>query len=572
MRRFAHKTILKPLCLLIMLCSCFVAFADQIPLQAHQTAGRTVFLEWQVGTGVTDIYRRYPGESQSVLIGSTQSNSWTDRHGRAVCCDTVYYEVHRGADSGTVEIEVCDNEPTSPAQWSVVTVDQNTQRITLKWIASQDTDIMGYMICEGSPSMAIDTVYGRENTTYTYLQDTDIYVHQFKICAFDSCHRASALTSQCNNVVVVLESEPCSRTLTATWNSYENMPSGVGRFELWASQDDAPFALVGQQAGNSDGSFVFNVSDNCQSVRVYVRIVSSDGAHIAFSNCSRVSFSPSERPAYLYLRKVSVADNGTTVLVVGETDASWSDHYYTVYRSVGDGATREVGRCRPTATGQLVWYDKEAHPDQEIHTYCFGITDSCGRNEIFSEKGSTILPSLRRQGDNGELEWNVYQGWEGTTMYSVYVSGLESDLWQLAGSTTDTRMPNIFDVTTGLSRYKVIAFEGSDSRYRHSDSVQSVQLIYSPHIDIWMSNSFTPLENSNNRIGPVSAYINPDGYSFSIYNRMGLKVFTSSVPSECWDGTYKGQLQLSGAYTYLIKYRQNDGTMQQMVGTILMIY
>lgn len=569
MRRAIHKMILLPLFLLI---SQVTAFADHFPVQASQTGSRTVQLIWEAGSGTTEIYRQYPGENQLVLIGSTESNIWTDHQSRAVCCDTVYYEVRRASDTGSAEVVVCDNEPTSPAQWGVVSVDQGSQHITLQWTASQDNDIMGYMICEGTPSIAIDTVYGRTNTNYTFLLDTCIYVHQFRICAFDSCRRASALTPLCNNIVVILENEPCSRSLTATWNSYQNMPSEVGRYELWVSQDDAPFVIVGQQAGQSTESIVFTVSEECQSVQAYIKAVSTDGTLIAYSNCTKKVFATSERPEFLYLRKVSVDDNCNVVTVVGETDATWIGHEYKVYRSVGDGAAREIGRCFPTAAGQLIWQDKGVEPKSEIYTYYFGVVDGCGRNEMFSEKGNTIKPIIQRQGGNTDLVWNAYEGWEGTTMYSVYMCPVGSELWQLAGSTTDTRLPNITSDAIGQCQYKVAAFEGPDSRYKLYDSVQSVPVIYRPHIEIWMPNSFTPLESSNKSIGPIAAYINPEGYSFSIYNRQGLMMFSTTTPNENWDGTYKGHLQPFGAYTYIVKYRQSDGSMQQMVGTILLIY
>ena len=96
--------------------------------------------------------------------------------------------------------------------------------------------------------------------------------------------------------------------------------------------------------------------------------------------------------------------------------------------------------------------------------------------------------------------------------------------------------------------------------------------VYNPHTDIWMPNAITPLENSNNAVCPVSVYINPDQYSFSIYNRMGLCIFSSTTPGQSWDGTYNGHHVPEGAYTYIINYLQSDGSRQQKTGTILIIY
>ena len=348
MRQSGHIKMLLPLCLLAMLIFCRVAIAEPISLQVHQIAGRTVQLDWDAGTGTTDIYRRYPDENQLSLIGSTSSNTWTDRHNRSVCNDTVYYVVRRGGDEGSAAINISDNEPTAPAQWGVVTVDQALQHIKLEWIASQDTDIMGYLVLEGTPSLVFDTVYGRTNTTYIYTQDSCTQVREFRINAFDSCRKASALTDQCNNMVLHLESEPCSRTLTARWNTYNNMPSGLGRYELWVSQDDAAFVLAGQQNNISDTSIDFTITEECQQVKAYVKAVSADGTLEALSNIKQEVLATSQRPSLLYLRKVSVSDDGKNVTVVGQTDTSWAGHQYTVYRSVGDGFHHTVWNSERT--------------------------------------------------------------------------------------------------------------------------------------------------------------------------------------------------------------------------------
>ena len=571
MRQSGHIKMLLPLCLLAMMLCCRAAMADPISLQAHQIAGRTVQLEWDAGTGTTDIYRRYPDENQLSLIGSTSSNTWTDRHNRSVCNDTVYYVVRRGGDEGSAAINISDNEPTAPAQWGVVTVDQALQHIKLEWIASQDTDIMGYLVLEGTPSFVIDTVYGRTNTSYTYTQDSCMQVREFRIYAFDSCRKASALTEQCNNMVLHLESEPCSRTLTARWNTYNNMPSGLGRYELWVSQDDAAFVLAGQQNNISDTSIDFTITEECQQVKAYVKAVSADGTLEALSNIKQEVLATSQRPSILYLRKVSVSDDGKNVTVVGQTDTSWAGHQYTVYRSVGGGAANVAGFCTASATGGLVWTDRGVNLDEK-HTYFFGITDGCGRNEMRSQKGSTILVELVTEGNSTNLQWNAYEGWQGTTTYGVLTCRGESNLWQLEGTTTNNWMPNVSDGAGGLCRYKVAAFEGPDSQYGHSDSLQSTVAVYNPHTDIWMPNAITPLENSNNAVCPVSVYITPDQYSFSIYNRMGLCIFSSTTPGQSWDGTYNGHHVPEGAYTYIINYLQSDGSRQQKTGTILIIY
>ncbi|MCR4816618.1 MAG: ATP-binding cassette domain-containing protein [Bacteroidales bacterium] len=560
------------LMLAVMLTTASFSKADTIPLQAQQTATRVVELTWSGTTGQTTVSRRYPGETAWSAIGATAAMSWTDRHHRAVCGDTVYYSVACGSDQGSAAVFVSDIDPTAPAEWGVVTVDELSQHIVLSWEPSADTDIMGYLVCEGTPSIAIDTVFGRLNTSYTYTLDSCLSARLFRVCAFDSCRQASALTSSCNNIVLALSAPPCSTTLTASWNHYQNMPSGVGAYELWISRDNAQYQRIAQ-VGNDISNYSFEVADGVADIKLHLKAVSANGQYVSQSNIVQHHMDAADRPEDFYLRKVSVYGDEKDVCVLGHTDPAFPVTDYTVYRSTDDGAFSAVGHCSPDPTGTLEWRDGNVQPKKATYSYCFGVTDACGRSEIRTAQGNTLSPKIQTVGTTGgvTLSWKAYTGWTGTTSYQIISSPIDSDIWQSEGSTTDTSysLDGSGDV---LLRYKVLAFEGANSQYRLFDSLQSVQSYHQPFTNIWMPNAFTPLENTNNTVRPRFSYANPEGYSFVIYNRQGQLVFSSTDVTESWDGHFGGTLQPMGAYVYKITYRQNDGTDQYIVGTITMIY
>ena len=548
------------------------AVADTIPVQAVQTAPRTVNVSWTDGYGTVTVSRLYPDQDLPSLIATTPLTSTVDRQHRAVCDDTVRYVVTNGVDSGFAAVLVTDNEPTAPPEWGVVTMDHTTGQIVLHWDPSPDTDIMGYLVFEGTPHLVIDTLFGRLNTTYAFPPEEETYVHQFCICAFDSCRKASPLTTLCNNIVVITENEPCSNTYQATWNSYFNMPSGIGSYELWVSQNEAPFRREAIVLPDDETSATFTVGEGCSLLRLYVKTVSADGASTALSNLLEIDIASALLPEKVYLRSVTVGEAQQTVTLTAETDAGWQGADYSIYRSTGGSTPQVVGHCRPSPTGQIEWHDPSARPDEAIYTYCVGVSDRCGRNEKRSQKGSTILPTLETNGGQTSLAWNPYEGWDGTTSYNVYIAGPQGAPWNFIGSTTATSLADVQGDIEGLRRYKVVACEGSDSRYALDDTAQSAVIAYRPRSEIWMPNAFTPLENSNNSVAPQASYISPDGYSFTVYNRDGLLVFSSTTPGEAWDGHRNGTLLPMGAYTYIITYRQNDGSRQQMKGTIMLIH
>jgi len=66
-------------------------------------------------------------------------------------------------------------------------------------------------------------------------------------------------------------------------------------------------------------------------------------------------------------------------------------------------------------------------------------------------------------------------------------------------------------------------------------------------------NAFTPNNDGKNDCFGIRHWGNADVKQFSIYNRWGKLIFQTSDPSECWDGTWKGQQQSGGGYIYIIR-------------------
>lgn len=557
--------------LIVLLLQVVCCVADTIPLQVVQTAPRTVQLSWSTSAATT-IFRQYPEEGVPVAIATVSGTQYVDHQCRAVCDDTVRYSISQqiGAtlNEGYASQLMTDNEPTSPAEWGVVSVDQSGQTLRLQWEPSADTDIMGYMVCEGSPSIAIDTVFGRLNTQYTPADYPVDSVWHFRICAFDSCRQASALTEVCNNLVVTLSSEPCDRQVTLQWNEYLNMPDGVQRYEVWVSEDGGIMRHEVDVDAGGPMHALFTVAESTMSVAAEVRAVSADGQHFSRSNRVGETFATSERPAYFYLRKVSVCDDNVTVHLLAQTDPTYSGTDYTVYRSDDHGASYAVGQCHPEVDGTLRWTDHNAHPAEHVYTYWLGVVDGCGRNELFTQQGSTLLPILEKEGATLRLTWNTYEGWEGTTQYVV--SAYDVDHNPLATHSTTSTSLTLQSGEQGPQLFRISAFEGANSQYTHADSLQSATVTHHPQTTMWVPNAFAPDENANNHFRPYFSYVDPDSYHFAVYNRQGMLLFATSDPNTAWDGTAQGQPQPQGVYVYKVEY-QASNMPQYKLGTVLLI-
>lgn len=86
----------------------------------------------------------------------------------------------------------------------------------------------------------------------------------------------------------------------------------------------------------------------------------------------------------------------------------------------------------------------------------------------------------------------------------------------------------------------------------------------------YMANAFTPNGDGVNDCFGIKYWGKINTLQFAIYDRYGKKVFYTESPTGCWDGTFNGEKQPSGAYIYHIIANTNCGTVEKK-STILLI-
>ena len=76
-------------------------------------------------------------------------------------------------------------------------------------------------------------------------------------------------------------------------------------------------------------------------------------------------------------------------------------------------------------------------------------------------------------------------------------------------------------------------------------------------------------DNVNNRFEVYGEGI--EYVTMQVYNRIGEKIFESSNQQVGWDGTYKGELQNPGVYTYYVSVEYLDGKVIDRKGSVTLI-
>ena len=114
--------------------------------------------------------------------------------------------------------------------------------------------------------------------------------------------------------------------------------------------------------------------------------------------------------------------------------------------------------------------------------------------------------------------------------------------------------------------YTLEATNGEGCKGKDSITIHVIQFT-----DIFVPNGFTP--NNDGRNDVIRPYF-PGSYTlreFSVYDRWGMKLFTTSQRGAGWNGTFAGQLQTTAVYVWMLKLTDKMGMTIERKGTFTLI-
>jgi gliding motility-associated-like protein len=149
-------------------------------------------------------------------------------------------------------------------------------------------------------------------------------------------------------------------------------------------------------------------------------------------------------------------------------------------------------------------------------------------------------------------------------------SGGLNYLWSPATGLTSTNIYNpvgVYNGTVDSIRYKLIVSDIAGC----SDSAFVTVKVYKVKPTIFVPTAFTPNnDGKNDLIYPISVGIKKINY-FSIYNRWGELVFTTTVDRAGWDGSISGRTQDSGVFVWMVSALDYTGRAVFLKGTVALI-
>ena len=130
--------------------------------------------------------------------------------------------------------------------------------------------------------------------------------------------------------------------------------------------------------------------------------------------------------------------------------------------------------------------------------------------------------------------------------------------WDFGNGTTDntkTPAPIHYPILSTEKIYKVSLIV-KNAAGCFDTAYNDIKVLKSCYIAV--PNAFTPNgDGLNDYLYPLNAY-KADNLEFSVYNRLGQRIFYTTDWTKKWDGTINGDRQDSGVYVWMLKYTNHD--------------
>ncbi len=155
---------------------------------------------------------------------------------------------------------------------------------------------------------------------------------------------------------------------------------------------------------------------------------------------------------------------------------------------------------------------------------------------------------------------------EGQSVQLNVTGGGTSFSWSPSTGLSDPHIQNPVATPISNTTYTVTALNEAGCR-----AVDSVFIKVNPTDGIFVPSAFTPNNDGKNDIFKPVMGFQFTLLDFSIYNRWGQRIFSTSQKGIGWNGKYRGGLQGSGVYVWMLKAVGGNNLLIEKKGTIALI-
>lgn len=460
-----------------------------------------------------------------------------------------------------------------------VSIDTLSGEVVIDWLRTYQKDTYGYVIYKEDNSgflVEIDTVWGWNNTSYNYVENTSIESLSYSIAAFDSCftqtnppsYQTSAKADVQTTAFVNGSFNKCLQQIRLQWSAYGG--ENVSNYSIFENDGVNGWILL-----NTTNSTLFTFSKTQVGDFHYVIRSNLANGSESFSNIITVSTDQSTISGVNYLLSASVSSEGIQIRHLGDPNSGAPE--VAIDRRSGNGNFSEIGRM--TRTGNITTFIDSTASIDRVNHYRAVLIDSCGNRAGFSQTVSTIYLEQQTNPEqtNTLLNWTHYQGFDGgTEEYRVFrvLDGQFNNAIELAtvGSQDSVFVDDITNVSANYTLcYFVQAVEAPNS-FGFAERANSQQVCPTLTPLLFIPNAFSP-DGVNKEFKPISSFTEMPYYEMTIYNRWSHIVFQTKDLNEGWNGREgnDGSICKNDVYVYYIRFSDDEGREKVFKGALTLV-
>lgn len=484
----------------------------------------------------------------------------------------------------------------------------NIGEAVVSWLPSLGADFyILYLKDNNGAWITLDTI-SSSLSSYTYNSSSaDNSVETFSVKAIDSCGNTRSRSEIHNSMFLQSNSDACDYSVSLSWNDYINWAGGTHHYIVVLSETNASGAIVTTNIRVTESELLLENISSLISYSIIVEAYNNDSTFKAVSNLLDLDISFASKPKFNYLEYASVNHFDGSVDLSCIVDLSAIIDRFDIYRSKRDEDNFiKIGEVFSNGTSPITFSDFQPITSDHFYQYQIYPVDTCGVTlspppydlPIYTNDTSyskTILLETEINLDYSEfssldgeytntLTFNEYEKWLGSVSQYRLFRSINREPFNLLPVYVWDRINNpseelkYIDIVTefgdgnGRFCYYIEAIEGNANPHGPvlEGSLSNISCISQVPV-IFIPNTFTPNGDEHNELfRPVTYFVSEEGYSFSIYNRDGEKIFETNNPQKGWDGTYNGSNVTNGNYVYNLQYVNSLGKITQKNNYIIL--
>jgi gliding motility-associated-like protein len=231
----------------------------------------------------------------------------------------------------------------------------------------------------------------------------------------------------------------------------------------------------------------------------------------------------------------------------------------------GSGGTQYQWSPATYLSGTTIANPVAVLPAAGTYIYSLGVSNGTGCKSLKDDSVRiTMLPQLKVFAGN---DTSIALG-QSLTLHAVDISnsGFTSYLWSPPGGLSNPGIQNPVTTPNREVIYTVTARNAAGC-----DATASIKIKVFASADIFVPTAFTPNgDGLNDFLRPIPVGIVQFKY-FSVFNRYGQMVYTTTNPAKGWDGNLSGAKQNQATYVWIVEGVDFNGNVIKKQGYVVLI-